>query len=199
MRFPTILIFILVFNLAPGSVRSQDLPGHRLYNPAPRFALKSNILYDVALGPNLALEVKLGKRYTLDVPINYNPFGFKDNRKLKHILVQPELRYWLCEAFTGHFFGLHGMYSKFNIGNINVFQTTKEHRYEGWLAGGGLSWGYHFLLSPRWSLETTIGLGYAYIDYSKYQYQKCGLLLKENHKHYVGPTKIGVNLIYIIK
>jgi len=197
MRF--IYLFILVFNLSSGVIRAQEFTGHRLYDPTPRIAVKTNMLYDAVLSLNVGAEFKLSKRYTLDVPVHYNPFTYGDNRKWKHILVQPEVRYWLCESFSGHFFGLHAHYANYNIGNVGPFKTTKDHRYRGWLAGGGLSWGYHWLLSSRWSMEATVGFGYAYVDYKKYEYQKCGLILKDAHKHYVGPTKIGLNLIYTIK
>lgn len=200
MHIRFILIFILVFNLVASRVAlAQELPVHRLYGNTPNIAIKSNLLYDVTLGPNLGIELKLGKRYTLDLPVNYNPFTFADNRKWKHIFVQPEVRYWLCESFTGHFFGIHGHYADYNIGNIGPLSTTQKYRYRGWLAGGGISWGHQRVLSARWSLETTIGLGYAYLDYSQNEYQRCGLKLKDDHTHYIGITKLGISLIYILK
>ncbi|NDV57355.1 DUF3575 domain-containing protein [Bacteroides sp. 519] len=201
MRNSSIFIVILVFSLASGVVRSQELSGysHRLYDPIPHFSIKSNLLYDAVLSLNLGVEFKLSKRYTLDIPVSYNSFSFSNNRKWKHLLVQPELRYWLCESFSGHFLGIHGHYGEYNVGNIGPLKATRHHRYEGWLAGGGVSWGYHWLLSPRWSMEFTIGFGYAYIDYEKFEAPKCGLKLDEGTTHYVGPTKIGLNLIYFLK
>lgn len=199
MRTPIILIFILVFISISRVSLAQEFQLHRLYDSTPHFAIKSNLLHDVTLSPNLGVEFKLSKRYTLDLPVTYNPFSFADNRKWKHILVQPEVRYWLCESFAGHFFGLHGHYADYNVGNIGPLSATKKHRYRGWLAGGGISWGHQRVLSSRWSLETTIGVGYAYLDYSENEYQKCGLKIKDDHKHYIGITKLGVSLIYIIK
>ncbi|NDV60265.1 DUF3575 domain-containing protein [Bacteroides sp. 519] len=194
-----ILIFILVFTLAPGVVRSQEVFPYRLYDPIPNIAVKSNLLYDVSLGLNLGIEFKLSKRFTLDVPVIYNPIDFKDNTKWKNLTVQPEVRYWFSESFVGHFFGIHTHYSDFNVGNIGFISSLKDHRYRGWLAGAGVSWGYHWLLSPRWSMETTIGFGYAYIDYEKFEAPKCGLKLDEGTTHYVGLTKVGLSLIYFLK
>lgn len=37
------------------------------------------------------------------------------------LLVQPELRYWLCERFNGSFFGLHGHYADVNMSNLDIF------------------------------------------------------------------------------
>ena len=71
---------------------------------AQKWAVKSNLLYDATATINLGVEAALGRRVTLDVSGNYNPWKFGDAR-WKHWLVQPEVRYWLCESFNGHFFG----------------------------------------------------------------------------------------------
>ena len=63
----------------------------------PKFAIKTNALYWATSTPNLGFEVGLAKKITLDVSGNYNPWKFGNDRQIKHWLVQPELRYWLCE------------------------------------------------------------------------------------------------------
>ena len=79
---------------------------------------------------------------------------------------------------------------------MNVFSQLEEHRYQGWAAGAGLTYGYHLLLSRYWSLEFSIGLGYLYIDYKKYQCLQCGEAMKQSHRNYLGPTKAAINLMY---
>ena len=74
---------------------------------AQEVAVKTNLLYDATTTLNLGVEIGLGSKMTLDISGNYNPWRFHDYR-LKHGLIQPELRYWTCEKFNGHFFGLHG-------------------------------------------------------------------------------------------
>ena len=54
-------------------------------------------------------------------------------------------------------------------------------------------------MDKRWSMEAEIGVGYARIDYDKYNCGKCGSKLDNGHKNYVGPTKIALNIIYVIK
>ena len=41
---------------------------------AQRWAVKSNLLYDAATTVNLGVEAALGRRVTLDVSGNYNPW-----------------------------------------------------------------------------------------------------------------------------
>ncbi|MDR1403020.1 MAG: DUF3575 domain-containing protein [Tannerellaceae bacterium] len=161
-------------------------------------AVKSNILYDATSTVNIGLEVGLAPKWTLELPVNYNPWDFSDNKKLKHWLVQPEARYWFCEKFNGHFLGVHALVSGYNVGGIDVF-GLKEHRYEGNMYGGGVSYGYHWILNTRWSVEATVGAGYAYLNHGKYPCGKCENKLDNFTKSWFGPTKAGVSIIYIIK
>ena len=146
---------------------------------AQKVAVKTNLLYDATTTMNLGLEIGLGKKWSLDLSGNYNPWKFDDETRLRHWGVQPELRYWLCEKFNGHFLGLHGHYAKYNV--------------------GGMSYGYQWLLGNRWSMEAVLGVGYARLDHSKYPCATCGTIQKSEKKNYFGPTKAAVSIIYIIK
>ena len=72
-------------------------------------AVKTNVAIDAVAIPNLGVEVGLSKKLTVDLPFYYNPWKYSDNKMLKLVMVQPELRYWLCDKFNGHFFGFHLM------------------------------------------------------------------------------------------
>lgn len=175
-----------------------------------KVGLKTNLLYDATSTINLGIEVALSKRITLDVSGNLNPWNFRDNMKMKHILVQPEFRWWTCERYNGHFFGVHAHWAHYNWGgmlpwgfhNGKMFGSIEnraimDHRYQGWLAGAGLSYGYQWMLSKHWNFEASIGLGYAYLKYDKYLCHKCGKKIGEDSKHYFGPTKAALSLIYL--
>lgn len=159
---------------------------------AQKFGVRSNALYLGTTTLNLGVDVGLGKKTSLEMTGMYNPFTFSDNKKMKLWGVQPEFRYWTCERFNGHFFGIHAHYGEYNGG-------IKEYRYEGNLIGGGLTYGYNWVIGKRWNLEAEIGLGYAYLDYDKYYRQKCQGFVEHQTKNYVGPTKIGISFIYFIK
>lgn len=168
--------------------------------------LKSNLLYDATTTANLGIEFPLAGKWTLDLSANFNGWEFADNKKWKQLFVQPELRYWPCERFNGHFWGAHIVGGIYNFGNLDMdlklfgmnFGQLKDHRYEGWLAGVGIAYGYHWILSRRKSLEGVIGLGYAYTRADKYLCPRCGEQLEDNKPHhYFGPTKVALNLIYV--
>ena len=160
--------------------------------------VKTNLLYDMTSTINLGLEIGLAPKWSLELPVNYNPWEFSKDRKLKHWLVQPEVRYWLCERFNGHFFGLHGHAAGYNVGGIKI-GSLKDYRYEGNLYGAGISYGYQWILNKRWSLEATIGVGYAYLDQAKYPCGTCQSKLYDETKNYFGPTKAGISVVYIIR
>lgn len=172
---------------------------------AQKWAIKTNLLYDATATVNLGIETSLSKKWTFDLSGNFNAWTFKDNMKWKHWLVQPEFRFWTCEKFNGHFFGAHLLGGIYNIGNVNAnfqmlgtdFSLLKDYRYEGWMAGAGIAYGYQWLLSKHWSMEAELGVGYIYSRYSQFECAHCGeKLLSNKPHHYFGPTKIALSLIY---
>lgn len=62
-------------------------------------------------------------------PLGKNGYG-SNNRKMKHWLIQSELRYWLCERFNGHFFGGHLFYGQYNVSNIRYWGLGDFRRQE---------------------------------------------------------------------
>jgi hypothetical protein len=169
---------------------------------AQKVALKNNLLYDATLTPNLALEIGLAPKMTLDLGVGYNPFTYSDNKKIKHWLVQPEFRYWFCERFNGSFLGLHFIGGEFNVGNIKlpfgIYPGVDDYRYEGWAIGGGISYGYQWILGKRWNLEANLGVGYARANYDQYECASCGSLLGSDTKNYFGITRAGISLAYFL-
>ena len=194
-----LLTFLSVLLLAvSGNAQSKKYTPNRLSIATPKVAVKTNLLYDLTTSINLGLEVKTGSRYSLDVSANYNPWTFSGDKKIKHFFVQPEFRYWFCEPFNEHFIGIHGIYGQFNVGGISTPKIFKDRRYQGDMYGAGISYGYQWYLSPRLNLEATIGVGYIYFDYTTYECKTCGKELASKTRHYFGPTKLGLTLLYIL-
>ena len=172
---------------------------------AQKVAVKTNVLYWATTTPNLGFEFGLGKKTSLELFGGYNPWNLDkgENKKMKHYLIQPEFRYWTCERFNGTFWGLHLHGGEFSVAGIHLpfkmFPSLKDHRYEGYFYGGGVSVGHQWVLSKRWSLEASVGVGYAHWVYDKYRCVNCSPKIKSGHKNYVGPTKAAVSLVYFIR
>lgn len=166
---------------------------------AQQLAVKTNLSYWATTTPNLGVEVALNRKLTLDLSANYNAWDFfPDNMSLRHYLVQPELRYWTCKRFEGHFLGLHAMGGKFNIGNIPFIPSMKEYMYRGNLIGGGLSYGFHWVTGKRWGIELEIGAGYLQMKYDKYICRECAEIVASYKRNYFGPTRFAFNIVYFI-
>lgn len=157
---------------------------------------------------SLGVEFRLSRRTSLDVSGVWNPWTFKDETCYKQWSVMPELRWWPSQkgawdrrnsALTGHFLGLHLLGGEYNYTRIrlpfNAFPDLKGHRFQGWMLGGGLTYGYRYNVSKRIALEAFASVGVAHVHYDKYTCGKCGERLSEGHKLYVGPTKLGFSLV----
>ena len=166
-------------------------------------AVKTNLLYGATATPNLQLELGLSEKSTLELGAGLNWFTFSENRKFKHLLFQPEYRYWFCETFNGHFVGIHAHGAQFNVGGWDIpfgrLTAFKDHRYQGYLYGAGLSYGYQWVLSPRWNFEASLGGGFARIHYDKYPCVTCGTLLDEGVYNYWGITKASISFDYFLR
>lgn len=183
---------------------SQNLTDERAkyVDNSPTWAVKTNLVgWAAAASINAGAEVKMAPKWTLNMDVSYNPFQYRSNKKLKHILVAPEARWWLCAPYSGHFIGGNLMYSHYNAGGMNVpfVDDLKNYRYQGNLYGVGFVYGYHLVLSPRWSIEFEAGLGYGFTKYKKYDCPVCGAWRADEKKHMLMPTKFAISVVYVIK
>lgn len=169
---------------------------------AQRLAVKTNLLYDATATINISAETYLAPKWSLDITGNYNAWDFKDYRKQKQWMVQPEGRFWFCETFNGHFLAAHLMTGEFNMANpffpFSLYKPLREYRYEGVFYGAGVGYGYHFILSPRWSIEAEVGVGYMGTKYEQYACIKCGELVSEGYSNRFAITKLSLALVFII-
>lgn len=78
------------------------------------------------------------------------------------------------------------------------FSKLSDERFQGWFAGGGVSYGYAWILDKHWNLEGEIGLGYSYTNYDRFKCAGCGRKMETGKSHhYVGPTKLAINVVYL--
>ena len=166
-------------------------------------AIKNNLLYDAALTPNLGVEFRLPgqQHWTAALNVGYSPFklGTDTERRWRHVLVMPEMRYWFCEAFARHFLGVNVVYSHYNASKLKLpLYSTEDFRYQGDLAGLGASWGYDIAIGKNksWNIEFEVGADLSVTWYEKYACEHCGDRLGFSHRFFVLP-KLGVNFAYL--
>lgn len=172
---------------------------------AQNVGLKTNLLYDALLSPTVGVEVGVAPKWTVDLSGTLNAWTVNGHR-WKQWMVQPEGRYWFCQRFAGHFVAAHALGGQFNFGNIDAdfkflgtdFSKLKDERYQGWMVGAGVAYGYSWILNRNWNIEAELGIGWVYSRYDVYRCADCGKKIRENESHnYFGPTKVAVNLIYV--
>lgn len=169
-------------------------------------AVKSNLVSDAFLNPNLGVEIGVAPKWTLDVSGQFNLWTLSNDRRWKHWLAQPEIRYWFCQKYFGHFVGAHLLGGQYNVGGLKglhdflglQLSRLDKVRFQGWFAGAGVAYGYTWILNRHWNFEAEIGVGYVYRRYDVFPCAHCGTKLESGKsRNYVGPTKAALNIIYV--
>ena len=158
-----------------------------------RWAIKSNALYLAAGVTNISGEYAFHRHWSVDLPLVYSPYTLARTYRMRFLYIQPEARYWLDRPMKGHFFGVHLHAGVFNVSldNKNRYQSEKGFH------GAGISYGYAMPLSRRWSMEFTVGVGYAFTRYCTYYNVPNGLRYEKDRPYnYWGLTKLGLNFVY---
>ena len=173
--------------------RKKDKKGNASVSSGRYMALKTNVAYDAIGVLNLDYEVQVHSRMTVDIPVMWSLWDAKPDKALRIAAIQPELRWWMGEETgKGHFFGLHA-----HVGWYNLKWDDRRYQDTGRpLVGAGLSYGYKLPLSEHWGAEFTVGFGYANMKYDTYYNIDNGAQIDTRIRHYWGPTKVGVSLVY---
>ena len=165
-----------------------------LSTSAQKVAVKSNALAWLTATPTLGVEVGLADRWSLNTHVYYNPFTFKDNRKWKHIRVQPEVRYWFRPQGPrrGHYLGLMGGGGWYDLEN-----GGRGYKGEGGMIG--VSYGYQFPVGRYFAFEAGAALGYMHTEYEEYlPIDGCYVYQQTNRMNYFGPLRLRFSWVWRI-
>ena len=187
-----ILVLGLVLVLAAPAVKAQ--------------AIKTNVPLLLVGTPNVGMEFTVSQQFTTNLDILWMPYMYKKHKEVLRALVgSADLRYYVKpryyytnNMYDGFYLGPYVEAGNFNIGFWRG-EERESYRYKGWGISAGLSLGYKFYLSKRFRLDLNLGLGYAHLQYDKYQlggeWADYPLELKDT-RAWFGPTKFGVHLVY---
>ena len=167
----------------------------------PLFALKTNLLFDAALMPNVEIEIPLGGRWSLNGEYLF-PWWTAGHNKycLKILMGSLETRIWLGnrrrEVLTGHFLGLYAATGKYDL-------QWKENGYQSQspIAAAGLSYGWAARIARHLHLELSMGVGLMHTRYRHYRMHNNyrTLLWQENGNYtWLGPAKAKVSLVWLL-
>lgn len=181
----------------------QTMPAWRMYQSDPVYiALKTNLLYDVALLPNIGAEFALGSDFSLETEVMGAWWNFKSRHNYYRVMSGGlELRKWFGQTspvpLRGHFIGLYGM-----AGTYNLKLGSNGYKSDGNISySAGLTYGYSMPVAPRLNIEFSLGIGYLGGKYKKYTYNEtdnCYPWLGTRQRNYFGPTKAKISLVWLI-
>lgn len=143
---------------------------------AQNVGVKANALSFAHTALGMGAEMSLGYHWSAELYGVISPWKRTEDKAKKYWAVQPEVRYWPCQAMVGHFFGVHVDGAQYNVGGAAPFfglpKSVKDARYEGWLAGGGVTYGYQWVLGRHWNAEAAVSVGYEHLRYKKFESQR---------------------------
>lgn len=170
------------------------------------FALKTNLIYDVMLMPNLTAEWYIGKQWSLAVEGNWSWWTFNrpvQNRGYHRIqTVGVEARKWLGSPYPlrGHALGGYAM-----VGNYDIRLSPEDEYSKAWLSylswSAGVSYAYSFPVARKINLEFGLALGYVGGRYYRYDYCMTHEQWTQraiHNRNYWGPTRVGVSLVWLL-
>lgn len=192
------------------SERSDFLKNHvRDFGRKPLYmAVKTNMLYDAVLVPNIGAEFYIGKDFSVYGEWMYA--WWHNDRHHRYWRIYGGdigLRWWFgskahSKPMTGHHAGVYGgiMTFDFETGDTGYMGGKPGGTlWDRWLVNAGLEYGYSLPVAKRLNIDFSIGLGYLGGNYIKYYpFDNDYYHDKEYKMHYFGPTKAEISLIWLI-
>ena len=176
---------------------------------AQNFALRTNLLYDATLTPNLGAEIRLDSAWTAGLNIGVNAWDIdkQKNKKWRHLLISPNVRWYHNNKGDSlvtrrvNYLEMDAIYSHFNVGNTKIpfglYDAVKNRRLQGDLVALGGKYGYSWILSRDWRIEAEAGLAVGYAWFKEYDCPHCGTFLGNGDRIFLLP-QLGINVVYII-
>ena len=181
------------------AIPSQVHPEQEPPPVASYFALKSNLLYDALLIPNLSLEASIGSGWTLGAGGMF-AWWSKD---AKH-------RYWRIyggdleirkyfgtlsksKPLQGHHLGIYGDFLTYDFEfGAKGYQSKATY-------AAGIKYGYSHPIANRLNLDFALGIGYLHSNYKTYVPRDgCYVYQETKKRKWLGPTQAEISLVWLL-
>ncbi|MBO7269595.1 MAG: DUF3575 domain-containing protein [Bacteroidales bacterium] len=194
-----ILCLAMVLSVA-GDLCAQDTTATKY--SARKFAVKTNMLYDVLLVPNLGLEFGIDKANRYSVTLNgMYAWWHNDRSKWYHRTYGGDLgvRRWFGKQsqeknLTGFHAGVYGQMLTYDI-----LWGKRGYIADEFSFAAGIDGGYSLPIFKSLNIDFNIGLGYMWGEYEEYvPMDDCYVWQATKIRRWLGPTKAEVQLVWII-
>ena len=176
--------------------------------PSFYWALKTNLLYDLALVPNVGAEFYLGKNWS--VGANWMYAWWKNDSSHKYWRVyggDVYARKWFGKKsqerpLTGHHVGIYvqALTYDFCLGDRGYMGGEPGGNFLDRVSwGAGVEYGYSLPIARRLNLDFTVGIGYLEGKYHEYKVvDDCNVWQSTKNRKWFGPTKAEVSLVWFM-
>lgn len=194
-------IVLLLALTAQQSVKAQSPLGEEAKQP--RIALRTNLLYDATLSPNLGVDVRVDSAWTVGLLVGINAWDIdkEKNKKWRHALFSLRARKFRDFLFHKGYYEADFIYSHYNVGNTKIpfglYSAVKDRRLQGDLIALGGKYGYSWIMARDWRIEAEAGVAVGYAWFKEYDCPHCGTFLGNGDRIFLLP-QLGVNVVYII-
>lgn len=147
------------------SLHPAERPESQAVKGSPFLFVKSNVAYDLLSFINMAVEVPLGKKWSVEAAY-INPWWHSMRRhktiQMRYLAVTPRYYFGRQSADYASFFtGLSAGWGQYDL------QVTR-HGVQGELWHVSPVFGYAHHLGRHWKMEYSIAVGYLQTEYRKY-------------------------------
>lgn len=163
-------------------------------------ALKTNMLYDVALVPNIGADFHLGKGWTIGGNWMYAWWSMESYNYF-HRVAGGDInvrKYFGARAsenpLTGHHLGVYGQILTYDLEYGKRGQLADK-----WSCGAGIEYGYSFPVARKLNIDLTVGAGYFTGKYENYIPDDGHYVWQSTYmRRWIGPTKAEISLIWLL-
>lgn len=201
-------LFICIFSLAMlcaapafAQVETTRLTSVKPINNHSYIGLKTNLLYDALMVPNLGAEFNLYNNYSVYADVMYAHWNRPQNHFYWNLYgAQFGARKYFGQqaadrSMSGHHAGVYGQMLAYDLQAGNIGQQTPNINM-----GFGAEYGYSFPLTLNLNVDIEVGIGMLTGRYYEY-------VVEEGHytwrgtiqRAWIGPTKASVSLVWLIK
>lgn len=175
----------------------------------PPFALKTNLLFDLASALNVEIEFPIQNRFSIAADWVFpwwtmdNGRGDSKRSRLQILNGNLEGRYWFGNREKKRL--LNGWFAGFYAGGGLYDVEWKGKGIQGeFFIAAGVSGGFAHRISEHLSMEYALGIGMVRTDYRTYEAHFCEddtwypIRQKRGRYTWIGPTRAKISLVWLI-
>ena len=163
------------------------------------YALKTNLLYDALLVPNLGIRDRHRQGWTLGASGMLAWWSKDASHKYWRIYGgEMEIRKYFGrkakeKPMLGHHISLYGQFLTYDIENGGTGHQSKK------TYGAGMEYGYSLPIGRRLNLDFGLGVGYIKSHYKTYEPKDgCYVYEATSNRTWIGPTRGEVSLVWLL-